>query len=94
MFHFHQSTQGDDGQPLVVHPWKAILRFDRCEPPIEERPSHSGAVSLNEVESGDRVVQDTVYQDFEVGQAEFVGLRGVKVGQSGVDDDLQVLQML
>ena len=46
------------------------------------------------MESGDRIVQNTVYQDFEVGQAEFVGLCGVKVGQSGVNDDLQVLQML
>ena len=46
------------------------------------------------MESGDRVVQDTVYQDFEVGQAEFVGLCRVKVGQSGVNDGLQVLQML
>jgi len=46
------------------------------------------------MESGDRIIQDAVYQDFEVGQAEFVGLRGVEVGQSGGNDGLQVLQML
>ena len=46
------------------------------------------------MESGDGVVQNAIYQDFEISQAEFVSLRGVEVRQSSVDDDLQVLQML
>ena len=94
LFHLHQSTQSDDRQSLIVHPWKAVLRLDGREPPIKERTSHSRAVSLDKVQSCNRIVQHAVDQHFQAGQPELVALRRVKVAQSSVNYDLQVLWIL
>ena len=89
--HLHESRQRQDTQLLVVDARKLVLSVDSCEPEVKELPSSSSLLRLHDMERSNGVVENRVDQDLEVCKTESLSDRLIEEGESGIDDDMEVL---